>query len=111
MQKMQDYFTPDGWSNYKSRLEESGNLAAVIKQHSIVSAVATGVPRILSQGVFGGVYLWKVQVPLLVNYASPADVHQQPINVVMIVSRVSPVYFPQGIAISSFAESPGKATE
>ncbi|KPJ67706.1 MAG: type IV secretion protein DotI [Coxiella sp. DG_40] len=102
LQDLQNKFTPDGWKNFEKALQASKMLETIIAKKLVVSAVATGAPVILDQGVVGGYYVWKVNMPLLVTYESPSELTQHPMVVTMIVSRVSPINYPDGIAIASF---------
>ncbi|MBU0743831.1 MAG: type IVB secretion system apparatus protein IcmL/DotI [Gammaproteobacteria bacterium] len=107
MQQLQNQFTPKGWVYYEDALRASRNLEMVIAKKLVVSAVATGTPVILDQAVIDGRYSWKVQIPLLVSYQSPNEQTQNPVIVMMIISRVPTVDMPKGIAIVSFVASEG----
>jgi len=108
LQHVQNRFTPNGWSNFESALKSTRILETVVSKKLIVSAVATGAPVIEEQGMLDGAYAWKVNLPLLVTYQSSNELTQQPLIVTMIISRVSPVSYPDGIAIVSFVTSEGK---
>lgn len=107
LQQLQNQFTADGWKYFQDALTTSRILETVLAKKLVVSAVATGTPIILDQGIINGRYAWKVQIPLLVTYQSPNEQTQQPITVLIIVSRVPTVDMPKGIAIVSFIASPG----
>jgi len=107
LQQLQNQFTPDGWKYFESALQSARTLETVIAKKLVVSAVATGTPVILDQGVVAGRYAWKVQIPLLVTFQSPNEQTQQPVTILMIVSRVPTVDMPKGIAIVSFVASTG----
>jgi intracellular multiplication protein IcmL len=110
MQQLQNQFTPAGWKYYEDALRTSRTLEMVIAKKLIVSAVATGTPVILDQAVIDGKYAWKIQIPLLVTYQSPNEQTQQPMVVMMIISRVPTVDIPKGVAIISFVSSTGTTT-
>ena len=105
MQQLQNKFTMDGWKSYESALQTSRALDMVIAKKLVVSAVATGTPVIIDRAVIDGRYSWKIQIPLLVTYQSPNEKTNQPVMVVMIISRVPTVDMPKGIAIVSFISS------
>lgn len=67
-----------------------------------MSAVATGAPVILDRGLISGVYKWKVQIPLLITYESASTNISQPVVATMLVTRVSTLDTPKGIAIDAF---------
>lgn len=110
LQSAQNSFTPDGWKYYQDALKSSGTLDAVLAKKLVVSAVPTGAPVVLEQGVISGRYAWKVQLPLLVTYLSASESTQQPVIVTMVISRVPTVDMPRGVAIVSFISSPGKTS-
>lgn len=105
LQRVQGDFTSDGWKFFEDALKTSRTLETVLEKKLVVSAVATGAPVILDQGVINGRYAWKVQMPLLVTYQSASEQTQQPVVVTMVVTRVPTVNTPRGIAIASFVES------
>ncbi len=109
LQSVQNRFTPEGWDNFEAALKTSRRLETVIAKHLVVSAVATGAPTILDQGVVGGRYVWKVSLPILVTYNSGSEQTQQPQVVTMIISRVSTVNHPDGIAVVSYVAQEGQA--
>jgi intracellular multiplication protein IcmL len=105
LQDASEYFTPQGWSDFETALQSSRNLETVINKKLVVTAVATGAPVILDRGVLDGHYSWKVQMPLLVTYESASTTIQQPILITMLITRVSTLNVPKGIAIAQFVAS------
>lgn len=108
LQDLQDRFTPDGWRNFERALRSSRLLETVVAKKLVLSAVATGAPVILDQGVVSGYYMWKVNMPLLVNFESVSELSQRPYVITMLISRVSPISYPDGIAITSFVAAEGQ---
>jgi intracellular multiplication protein IcmL len=106
LQDASEYFTPQGWKNFEAELQASRNLETVINKKLVSTAVATGAPVVLDRGILNGQYAWKVQMPLLVNYESASTLIQQPLLVTMLITRVSTLNVPTGIAISQFVASP-----
>jgi intracellular multiplication protein IcmL len=102
LQKASEYFTPEGWKNFQDILKQSKNLNTVIDQKLTVNAVATGAPVITQRGILNGRFAWKVQIPLLVTYQNPNRVINQSVLVNMIITRVSVLDFPRGIAIAEY---------
>lgn len=105
LQEASEYFTPSGWRDFEEALQSSRNLETVISKKLVVTAVATGAPVILDRGVLDNHYSWKVQMPLLVTYESASTTIQQPILVTMLITRVSTLNVPKGIAIAQFVAS------
>lgn len=68
LQDAQKYFTEYGWRNYMTGLTASNNLLAVTERKMIFVAKVVGPPRLENEGILGGAYSWKFQVPLLVNF-------------------------------------------
>lgn len=102
LQAASEFFTPEGWQNFINALKASNNLNAVIDKKLVVSAVATGAPVILEQGVTDGAYTWNVQMPMLVTYQSASQVVRQEITVTMVIQRISTLNSARGIGIASF---------
>jgi intracellular multiplication protein IcmL len=107
LQDASEFFTPDGWKNFEIALESSRNLQTVISKKLVATAVATGAPVIEDQRVIAGKYVWKVGLPILVKYESASTNFNQTLYIRMIITRVSTVTYPKGIAISQFIASPG----
>jgi len=107
LQDASETFTPDGWKLFMDALKSSNNLTAVIDKKLIVSAVATGAPVILEQGVLIDRYAWKVQLPMLVTYQSASQFTQQPVTVTMLIVRISTLSSARGIGINQFIVSGG----
>lgn len=107
LQDASEYFTPDGWQEYLRGLKSSNNLTAVIEKKLIVSAVATGAPIILQEGLLNGVYSWRVQMPVLVTYQSPSQVSPQSQIVTLLIVRVSGLTSARGVGIAQYVASGG----
>lgn len=107
LQSASEFFTPEGWQGFMNALQSSNNLNAVIDKKLVVSAVATGAPVILEQGVILGTYTWRVQMPLLITYQSASQFSQQAVTVTMLINRVSTLASPLGVGIAQFIVAGG----
>ncbi len=107
LQQAADYFTPEGKQMFFSAIKNSNNLHAVISKKLIVSAVATGVPVLLEQGLLANRYTWKVQIPMLITFQSASQFSQQAVTITLLIVRVSTLTSPQGIGIAQFIVSGG----
>jgi intracellular multiplication protein IcmL len=110
LQAASEYFTPDGWSAFMDALTSSNNLDAVTSKKLIVSAVATGAPVVLAQGLLEGRYSWKVQMPMLVTYQSASQFSQQSVLVTMLITRISTLTSARGVGIAQFVVSGGSSS-
>ena len=106
LQASSGFFTPEGWDQFLTALQQSNNLYAVKAKKLIVSAVATRAPIILQKGVLNGSFSWRVQMPILVTYQSASEFTQQNNVVTMLITRVSTLNSPRGIGISQFVVGP-----
>lgn len=109
LQAASEFFTPQGWEDFMTALNNSNNLNAVISKKLVVSAVATGAPVVLQEGVLNDVYMWRVQMPMLVTYQSASQFSQQSVVVTMLISRISTLNSARGIGIAQFIVSGGTA--
>jgi len=107
LQAASEYFTPDGWNSFMAALDTSGSLQNVINKKLIVSAVATGAPVVVQQGLLEGRYTWKVQMPMLITYQSPSQFSRQSATVTMLVTRISTLTSARGVGIAQFIVSAG----
>jgi intracellular multiplication protein IcmL len=107
LQAASEFFTPDGWKAFLDALNRSNNLSAVTTKKLVVSAVATGAPVILQEGILNGVYAWRVQMPMLVTYQSASQFSQQAVTVTMLINRIPTLNSARGIGIAQFVVSGG----
>lgn len=106
LQRTSEFFTPEGWNQFQQGLKDTRNLETVVAKKLVVSATPTGAPEIKDQGILNGRYAWRIQIPLLVTYEGAAGERiQQPVLVTMVVTRVSTLDTPKGIAIAQFVAS------
>ena len=97
-------FTPQAWKEYNRALEASGNLTAVKDRKLRLTATANGDAKILEQGVIGGHYTWKIEMPMKLIYQNAennSEVQEQISTVTLTVVKTPPNINPQGIAINS----------
>lgn len=91
LQGAQKYFTNYGWSRYTSALTASNNLPALIQRKQIILAQVVGPIKVLTQGLLGGAYAWKFEMPLLVTYWEPPyddkSKFYNPLDVIVIIQR------------------------
>lgn len=66
LSSVEKYFTPFGWGNFLGAF--NAELQKIIQNKYVTSAVVTGSPVVIAQGIIQNVYSWKVQLPLLVTY-------------------------------------------
>lgn len=107
LQAASAFFTPGGWDQFLTALQQSNNLDAVKAKKMVVSAVATRAPIILQKGLLNGSYSWRVQMPVLVTFQSASEFSQQNNVVTLLITRISTLNSPRGIGISQIVVSPG----
>jgi intracellular multiplication protein IcmL len=71
LQNAQKYFTEYGWKKYMDALTASNNLLALTQRNMVFIATVVQKPKLLNQGILGGAYAWKFQIPLLIKYWRP----------------------------------------
>lgn len=71
LQSAEKYFTSFGWSNYMNSLVANNNLVALTQRQQITIAKVVERPKIIAQGILGGSYAWKFQMPVLITYWEP----------------------------------------
>jgi len=87
------YFTESGGQQYQQQLVQSNDLAAVINGNYVVVSQPTAAPTIIKQGVEQisnrNVYAWHVNMPLVVNFFSPAQTARRFFDVNLTIIRSS----------------------
>lgn len=101
------YFDVRGWFHYYQALKKSGNMEKVSHNKLTVSSTPLEPPKILWQGVDLGIYKWRVEMPLLVQYETPEGKKiQQKLKITMSLRRTDESTGKQGIAIQRFIAKP-----
>ena len=98
-------FTSGGWTSFQSSLQASGLLDDISSQKLNMSAIVSGAPVILFQGKLKGVYIWRVQMPLLINFQSASTKKQMNAIATINISRVPVLTVAKGIQVSDFSVS------
>lgn len=114
LQSAQKYFTRYGWTQYMSALQASNNLTALKERKMIFIAKAVGQPTIVAEGLLGGAYAWKFQMPVLVTYLSPPydedSKFSNPLTITVLVQRQAILQSDNGLgivqSIATLAASP-----
>ena len=106
---MRDLFTAQGFNSHRQALESAGLWTAVAERRLVTQVVPTAPPLVTNQGVIGGRYAWKVEVPIKITYqgASSVSLPQDNIAEVLIV-RMPTHELPRGYAIHQLVTRPGK---
>ena len=97
---LDQYFTPAGRSRYTQAFEKSGILEKVRKNYYTLTAVSSGYPVLLNEGVVDNRYQWTIQVPIIVYYRTNTEVLPESRVLTMTLVSVDPSPLnPNGIAI------------
>lgn len=95
-------FTKEGFASFIGSLKASGNLKLVSDNRMVASAVPTEAGVIIAKGLLKGVYVWKIQVPILVTYQAAKSSVSQNLLVTLLVVRRSVLSHPKGLAVAQF---------
>lgn len=103
LQSAQKYFTDYGWRNYMQSLTASSNLVALTERKFIIIAKVVDKPKVTGEGLLGGSYAYKFQMPLLLTYLVPPyddkSKFLNPILLSVIVQRQSILTSYRGLGI------------
>lgn len=101
--ELEPFFTPEGYQQYIESLKTSGTIDLLTKNLLVSSAVPLKTPVIVERNTTsGGVYFWRIQVPMLVDYRSSTKSAQKRRVIDVVVVRRQTLESPQGIGISQF---------
>ncbi len=114
MQSAQKYFTDYGWTKFLKAFKASKNLDGLTINKMIFEAKVVGDPKLITEGILGGAYAWKFEMPMLVTYWLPPydekSTFPNALNVSVIVQRQSILQSTDGLGItqlvSTFASTP-----
>jgi intracellular multiplication protein IcmL len=103
LQSAQRFFSDYGWQEYMRSLSASNNLIALSQRKMVFIAKVVDKPKLIVEGILGGAYAWKFQMPLLVTYLTPPygdkDSFRNPILVTVVVQRQSLLTSYKGLSI------------
>ena len=93
-------FNDAGWRGYQEALKTSGYLDKMLANQYATSAVPRSAPVVVAQGDLGGVWAWRLQIPIIVSYKSASVSQTQDITVDVVVVRRPETENPSGLAIA-----------
>ncbi|MDP9195154.1 MAG: type IVB secretion system apparatus protein IcmL/DotI [Pseudomonadota bacterium] len=96
------YFTQRGWNSFTTALEKSRIIEAVEGSQQVVTAAPQGAAVIVEEGVVGGVYMWVVQIPMIITYTSGNRSQANPVLLTLKIQRVPTLQNPEGIGIEQW---------
>lgn len=101
-QRYSGHFSADAWKEWLSSLHQKGIISAMEKNSWVVSAVPTGAPVIIADGMVNGAYSWRIQMPMLVDFASDASHKNIHYMVTMVLQRAPVTQHADGVKIIQF---------
>lgn len=111
LQDAQKYFTNYGWRSYMQSLTASNNLLALTQRKMLVVAKVVDKPKLIVEGILGGAYAWKFQMPLLISYKlppfddKPQSHFENVLSVTVIVQRQKILQSYKGLGILQMIET------
>lgn len=106
LQSASNYFTQYGWQYFLQALKSSNNLETLQSLDMVSDASITGAPQIVEKTVLNGVYVWKIQMPILVTFSNINKSIPMPMEITLLVQRVDVTQSPDRIAINNFLPVP-----
>ncbi|MFY9288492.1 MAG: DotI/IcmL/TraM family protein [Alphaproteobacteria bacterium] len=97
-------FTPDGWEGFAKAFDRQKIGQSFKENQLVLTAVPSNTPVILAQGVNEkNIYQWRVQMPVIMTYATNNDITQRKNAVITIdIVRVAADQNPSGIGINTW---------
>jgi len=102
LEEAKDYFTPEGYLEYLTAINNIGILDRLKKDKMVLVSAAVAAPEILKEGPFANRYLWKVKVPLGFNYRNVVTNVVDNVDITLLVMRVPTTQSPNGISILKY---------
>lgn len=102
-QSAQKYFTPYGWDNFLKGLQASNNMVMLKQRKVIFQAQVVEQPKIIAQGILGGAYAWKFDMPMLLFYWFPPydenSRFRNALRITMVVQRQNILQSYKGLGV------------
>lgn len=97
MEASQKYFTEVGYESFMEAAHKAGFVKNILSKQQIMTAIPLGQPMILYEGLRKGMYVWDIQVPILLTVrAGSASLTARPeltITVVRVPTSINPSGF------------------
>ncbi len=99
LQESSRHFTRRGWDSFTTALQRGRIIESIEAQTQVVSAAPRGAPVVEAEGVVGGRYQWRVQIPMVLTYSSGSKMRSDNWVVNLTVVRVPRLESPNGVGI------------
>jgi intracellular multiplication protein IcmL len=107
LQESSRNFTRTGWESFSTALQQSRIIESIEANTQEVTAVPRGAPVLNYEGVSGGVYQWRVQIPMILTYVSGSKQRTDNWIITLVVVRVPRLESPNGVGIAQWIAVPG----
>jgi len=103
LDKMEPFFTKNGWISFNKALKQSNNLQVIQKEKLSVSATLSGKSQVTHHNNGSDKELWQVQVPIQVTYKNEKnDQIQQDLVIRLSITKVDTTKNSNGMGIDQF---------
>ena len=108
IQNAEKWFTPQGYTAYKTSLFGSGDIKAIKGRRLFLDIAVTGAPVVAQHGVLSGThtFAWQVQVPVELDFESSGYQSSKNYLATLVLVRVDNVARPRGWAVDSIIFGP-----
>lgn len=107
IQRNERFFTSEGFEQYRAALSDSQQLKVIKEKVMITSAVPDGVPVVVDTGRSAqGALMWKMQMPVTVEYTSAKERYVQKLIVTLVTMRRPTTENPMGVGITQLIARP-----
>jgi len=98
----QRHFTEEGWESFRGALLRSGTIENLEKYQQIVTAVPSGVPILMQEGLVSDKYRWTVKMPLLVTFKVGNKSRPRRTSVTLIIEKIPTAQSIYGVGIQQW---------
>lgn len=102
------YYATDGWEAFMRSLQQSGRLQMVIDNRVNMHAVATSPPDMIDQSLINGHWLWKIHLPIMLQYVSDPTTVTEFYDVIIRVQKDdNTLMHPKGVSVVNYRMTKG----
>jgi intracellular multiplication protein IcmL len=106
LQEASRNFTRRGWESFTQALQKSRIIEMVEANQQVITSAPQGAPILEWEGLAGGRYQWRIQLPLILTYQSGARTKSDNLLVTVVVVRVPRLESPNGVGIEQWIAVP-----
>lgn len=95
-------FSDKGWESFYQALSKSRLLRDMMSEQHIMTAIPTGTPTLVAEGIFNAEYTWVLDIPMIIAIRAGARSQTSRTKLRLLIVRLPTKENPAGLGIKTF---------